>query len=363
MEQIIHNNLFHSLQVKSIQKTTPDCSVIELEIPPHLQETFSFKAGQYLTFEENIDGETVRRCYSLCSNPYKKEWKIGVKKIEGGKFSTFANDVLKAGDQLQTIPPDGHFFIDIQPEIKRNYVAFAAGSGITPIASIIQTHLEAEPLSTFKLFYINKSITSIILREEIEALKNKYMERFEVYHFFTRQRRSIDLFNGRLDEEKLTQIFKTLCKADQVDHFFSCGPEAMIKCIETFLLDAGVDQQKIHYELFGTDTGESQQKAESIKAQFKGEQCNITVIEGGKEISFKAVKGACNILDEALNNAADLPYACKGGVCATCIAKLIKGEVNMLVSYGLEQEQIDEGFILTCQSLPVSDEILVDYDV
>lgn len=354
---------FYPLKVSSIKKTTDDCSIISLEVPSALHETFHYKAGQYLTFEEDLNSEKVRRCYSLCSNPNKNEWRIGVKKIEGGKFSTFANDVLKVGDELQTMPPEGNFFVDLKPDAQRNYVAFAAGSGITPIASIIQTHLEAEPKSTFKLFYINKNITSIILREEIEALKNKYMNRFEVYHFFTRQKRSIELFNGRLNEEKLTQIFKTLCHAGQVDHFFSCGPEAMIKCIETFLLASGVEQQKIHYELFGTDTGESQQKAASIKAQFKGEQCNITVIEGGKEITFSAAKGACNILDEALNNAADLPYACKGGVCATCIAKLVKGKVNMLVSYGLEQEQIDEGFILTCQSLPVSDEVLIDYDV
>jgi len=209
--------LFHTLTVKSIQKTTPDCSIIELEVPSDLHEEFQYKAGQYLTFETSINGETVRRCYSLCSNPNQKEWKVGIKKIEGGKFSTFANDVLKAGDQLQTMPPDGHFYIDIQKNTKRNYAAFAAGSGITPIISIIQTHLKAEPLSTFKLFYVNKNIPSIILREEIEALKNQYIDRFEVYHFFTRQRRAIDLFNGRIDEEKLNQICNTLCSVEQID--------------------------------------------------------------------------------------------------------------------------------------------------
>jgi len=228
---------FYPLKVSSIKKTTDDCSIISLEVPAGLRETFHYKAGQYLTFEEDLNGEKVRRCYSLCSNPNKYEWRIGVKKIEGGKFSTFANDVLKVGDKLQTMPPEGNFFVDLKPETQRNYVAFAAGSGITPIASIIQTHLEAEPLSTFKLFYIK-------------------------------------LFNGRLNEEKLTQIFKTLCNAGLVDHFFSCGPEAMIKCIETFLLGVDVKQQKIHFELFGTNTGENKQKADSIKAQFKGEQCN-----------------------------------------------------------------------------------------
>jgi len=355
--------LFHTLTVKAIQKTTEDCSIIELDVPEGLQETFRFKAGQYLTFEENINGESVRRCYSLCSNPNKDSWQIGVKKIEGGRFSSFANDVLKVSDQLQVQPPDGHFYIDIQPDKSRNYVAFAAGSGITPIISIIQTHLEAEPLSTFKLFYVNKNLSSIILKEEIDAIKNRFMRRFEVHHFFTRQNRSIELFNGRLDEKKLELIFNTFCKTKQIDHYFSCGPEAMILLIEDFLVKLGVDKSTIHYELFGTDSEATAEQAKAIKEQFEGEHCNITVIEGGKEITFKAAKGACNILDEALKNAADLPYACKGGVCATCIAKLIKGDVNMLLSYGLEQEQIDEGYILTCQSLPISDEVLIDFDV
>jgi len=354
---------FHNVTVKSIKKTTSDCSIVEFEIDENLCDAFEYKAGQYLTLEHTINNEVVRRCYSLCSSPKDNCWKIGVKKIENGKFSTFVNEVLQVGNQLKVMPPDGHFYIPLEPNKNRQYVAFAAGSGITPIFSLIKTHLMQEPNSSFKLFYVNKNLPSIILREEIEALKNQFMNRFEVFHFFTRQNRAIELFNGRLNENKLRQIFNTFCNIDNINHYFSCGPEAMIKLIETFLLDRGVDKSQVHYELFGTNTGETEEKKESIKAQFKGEACTVTVLEGGKEITFKTEKGSSNILDEALKNAADLPYACKGGVCATCIAKLVKGDVEMLVSYGLEQEQIDEGFILTCQSVPISNEVLVDYDV
>jgi len=353
----------HNVIVKSIKKTTPDCAIVEFEIDGNLRNAFQYKAGQYLTLEHTINDEVVRRCYSLCSSPNDDCWKIGVKKIENGKFSTFVNEVLEPGDLIKVMPPDGHFHIPIEPNKSRKYVAFAAGSGITPIFSLIKTHLEEELKSSFKLFYINKNLPSIILREEIEALKNRFMNRFEVFHFFTRQNRAIDFFNGRLNEEKLAHIFNTFCNADVIDHYFSCGPETMIKLIESFLLDKGVDKSQIHYELFGTNAVETEEKKAAIQAQFKGEACAITVLEGGKEITFTTEKGCSNILDEALKNAADLPYACKGGVCATCIAKLVKGDVEMLLSYGLEQEQIDEGYILTCQSVPISNEVLVDFDV
>jgi len=241
---------FHKVTIKSIKKTTSECSIVEFEIDENLYDTFKYKAGQYLTLEHTINNEVVRRCYSLCSSPNDTCWKIGVKKIENGRFSTFINDVLQTGDQLKVMPPDGHFHIPIEPDKVRQYVAFAAGSGITPIFSLIKTHLTQEPNSSFKLFYVNKNLPSIILREEIEALKNQFMNRFEVFHFFTRQNRAIELFNGRLNEDKLEQIFKTFCGINNIDHYFSCGPEDMIKLIETFLLNKGVDKSKIHYYSF-----------------------------------------------------------------------------------------------------------------
>jgi len=354
---------FYSLTVSSKEKTTETCSIIGFEIPDDLKEIFSYSQGQYLTLRIHLNGEEVRRSYSLCSSPLDKEWKIGVKKITDGKFSTFANDVLNVGDHIEVMPPDGRFTIPIDPEKAKNYVAFAAGSGITPILSIIKTHLSIEKKSTFCLFYTNQTVQSIILKEELEALKNQFMERFEIFHFLTRQNRAVPLFNGRLSEEKLDLIFKTIANIQHTDHFFTCGPEPLILMIKDYLEKNNVAKDKIHFELFGTNTKAQEKRQASIKDQFKGKACDVTIMEGGKSYNFIIEQGSDNILDAALNNDADMPYACKGGVCATCKAKLVEGKVDMLLDYGLEPEEKEKGFILTCQSLPVSEKVVVDYDI
>lgn len=354
---------FYTVSVKDIHRTTADAVVITLDIPDEIKSKFEYKQGQYLTLKQMINGEEVRRSYSLCSSPLDNEWKIGVKKVEDGRFSTFANEVLKVEDKLEIMPPAGHFFTQISKEAQKNYIAFAAGSGITPILSIIKTHLEAEPKASFKLFYINQKVSSIMLKEEIEGLKNLYMERFEIFHFLTKQSRAVPLFNGRLDNDKLDIIFKTIADESLTDHFFSCGPEAMIFLIKDFLEKKGVDSNKIHFELFGTNTEAQAKKKADIKDKLKGKTCDITITEGGKTYNFEIEQGSDNILDAALNNDADMPFACKGGVCATCKAKLVEGNVNMLLSYGLEQEEIDNGFILTCQAIPTTNKVVVDFDV
>ncbi len=352
---------FHKLKVKDISKSTEDCSIISFDVPSEIQSHFAYKQGQYLTLEANINNEEVRRSYSLCSSPLDNEWKVGIKKIEGGIFSSFVNDELAIGDTLDVMPPDGSFFVELDPKASRNYVAFAAGSGITPILSIVKTHLSAEPKSRFKLFYTNKTVSSIILKEELEALKNQFMERFEVFYFLTKQKRSIPFLNGRLDKEKLDIIFSGICNIPNVDHFFSCGPEEMILLIKDYLTSKNVNSSSIHYELF-TSSG-NQMRKEELKIELKGKVSNVTIREGGKILSFDMVQGSNNILDEALNNNADLPFACKGGVCATCKAKIIEGQVEMPVHYGLEDEEIEQGFVLTCQSIPVSDKLIIDFDV
>jgi len=354
---------FYTVSVAKIYKSTADSVIVTLDIPKEIQSEFSYIQGQYLTFSQEINGEEVRRSYSLCSSPLDNIWQVGIKKVEGGRFSTFANETLKVGDTLKAMPPSGHFFTEVDTESQKNYMAFAAGSGITPIFSIIKTHLEAEPKATFKLFYINQKVSSIILKEEIEALKNSHMERFEVFHFLTKQNRAVPLFNGRLDKEKLSVIFKTIANYENTDHFFSCGPESMIFMIKDFLEAQGVDSKKIHFELFGTNTEEQSKKQAEIKSKLKGKTCDVTVIEGGKSYNFEIEQGSDNILDAALNNDADMPFACKGGVCATCKAKLVEGDVDMLLSYGLEQEEIDNGFILTCQAIPTCEKVVVDFDV
>lgn len=353
---------FVAIKIKDIIKSTDDCAIISLDINENLQDQFSFKQGQYLTLRTFIDGEEIRRSYSLCSSPFDKEWKIGVKKIEGGRFSTFANEILKVGDSIDVLPPDGNFFIETNTEQQKNYVAFAAGSGITPIFSIIKTHLMAEPKSTFKLFYINQTVASIILKEELEALKNQFMDRLEIFYFLTREFRSVPLLNGRLDKDKMSIIFNSICDVNQIDDYFSCGPEAMIFMIQDFLLSKNVKKESIHFELFGTNIAAQAKAKEKIAEELKGKISEITITEGGKSFNFKMEQGSNNILDGAMNNSADLPYACKGGVCCTCKAKLLEGQVEILVNYGLEEEEIEDGYILTCSSLPISEKVVVDFD-
>jgi len=354
---------FYKLKVIDIQKVTQDCSVVSFAVPEVDQEVFSFKQGQYLTLKHEINGEEVRRSYSLCSSPLDQEWKIGVKKIEGGRFSTFVNDVLKVGDELEVMPPDGNFYVEVDSTKKRQFAAFAAGSGITPIYSIIKTHLQSEPSSSFKLFFVNQTTASIILKEELEALKNKYMDRFEIFYFLTKERRSVPLFNGRIDEEKLETLMKTVCNTELIDHYFICGPEAMIHLIDDKLKAAGVEKNQIHFELFGTNAEASQEQQKELAASLKDKHCKVTIIEGGIGLDFEMEQGSNNILDEALVNAADLPFACKGGVCATCKAKIVEGEVKMLLDYGLEDDEKEQGYILTCQSIPTSEKLVVDFDI
>ena len=352
---------FYSIPIKRLEKTTASCTLISFDVKEEWKTDFAFTQGQYLTLKAVINGEEVRRSYSLCSSPLDGEWQVAVKKIEDGKFSSFANDVLKEGDVLEVMPPNGRFFVPIEPPKSKNYMAFAAGSGITPIFSIIKTHLQLEPNSTFKLFYVNQSVSTIILKEEIEGLKNQFLDRFEVFHLLTKEERTIPLFNGRLNKEKLDIIFNKLVDLQGLDDFFICGPTEMIFMIRDYLMDNGTAAEKIHFELFNTgnlNNGASKKKR-SVDTSILSE---IHILEGGKNIKFNIPRGSDNILDAALRNSADLPFACKGGVCCTCRAKLVKGKVEMEVNYALEQSEIDAGYILTCQAVPVSEKVIVDFE-
>lgn len=353
---------FYPVQVKQVEKTTSDCTVISFAVKEEWQPDFQYTQGQHLTIKAVIDGEEVRRSYSLCSSPDDGEWKVAVKKVPQGRFSTYANENLKAGDTLEIMPPNGNFFVNIEPGRQRHFVAFAAGSGITPILSIIKTHLQREPRSSFQLFYVNRATSSIILKEEIEALKNKYLDRFEVFHFLTQEERNMPLFNGRIDDEKLELIFRLLVDRETTDDFFICGPAEMIFAIRDFLLTAGVDARHIHFELFNTKGITANGKRKKTKPIADGSLSTIEIIEGGKKTTLKTPKGSGTILDAALQKNADLPFACKGGVCCTCKAKLLEGKVEMEVNYALEQEQLDAGYILSCQAIPLSEKVVVDFD-
>lgn len=351
---------FYPLEISDLQKTTDDCTIVTMKVDGDLQETFQYVQGQYLTFKASIGGEELRRSYSLCSSPLDKEWKIGVKKIQDGRFSSYVNDHLKIGDTLEVAPPAGKFFVEIDPSESRHIVAFAAGSGITPMLSIIKTHLSREPGTHIQLFYLNKTVSSIILREELEALKNQYMERFEIFHILDEEQRNVALLSGKLDEEKLKQIFNGLSDRESVDEVFICGPQPLIFAIKDFLEAEGVTSEKIHFELFGTPVAQGKRKVDD---KFKGKLSNVTIYEGGKTLEFKVPQGESNILDSALNNSADLPFACKGGVCCTCKAKLVEGTVDMMVNYALEDDEVKDGFILTCQAIPTADKVVVNFDV
>ncbi len=353
---------FYNLTVKNLYKETTDTSVVEFDIPEQLQESYSFKAGQYLTLEANINGEEVRRSYSLCSSPLDKRWKVAVKQITSGVFSTYVNTKLKIGDTLKVSLPEGNFCVDPNPSVQNNYIAFAAGSGITPMLSIIKTQLLSEPNSSFKLFYLNRTVKSIIFKEEIEKLKNQFFERFQVFYFLTKEKRDIPLLNGRFDAQKLNVLTNTFIDVADTHACFICGPKDMIFLIRDHLEAQGMPKSKIHYELFYSGDVKSDPIRSKILEK-KADGTEVTIIDGGKEFHFIMSSDTDNILDAALAAGADLPYACKGGVCSTCKCRVIDGNVEMLVNYALDEKEVSQKLVLSCQAVPTTKKVVVDYDV
>lgn len=352
---------FYNIQVKDIYKETKDCSVVSFNIPEDLHTTFNFKAGQYLTLRKEINGEDIRRSYSLCSSPLDKEWKVAIKQIPGGVFSTYANTELKAGDFLSIAEPSGEFYIETEVEKERNHIAFAAGSGITPMLSIIKTHLIAEPKSTFKLFYLNRTVKSIIFKEEIEQLKNQFFGRFQVFYFLTKEQRDIPLLNGRFTAEKLQILSKTFIDIADTANCFICGPQDMIFLIRDELEKAGLNKEKIHYELFFSGKADEAKIAQILEHKVDG--TDVTIIDGGKEFHFIMEEEYDNILDGALAAGADLPFACKGGVCSTCKCEVKEGSVEMKINYALDEKEVARNLVLSCQAVPTSEKVVVDFDV
>lgn len=353
---------FHALKIKDIKKETPGCISVAFEIPAELQTEFSFAHGQNITIRKTIDGEELRRSYSICTAPFENELRIAIKKVEGGKFSCFANDVLKVNDQLDVLPPTGRFNTKLNKESKKNYLAFAAGSGITPVISIIKTTLKAEPGSNFTLVFGNKGRNSIIFFEELEGLKNKYLNRFNFINILSREKTDAPINSGRINTEKLNELNK-LIDYKSADDIFICGPEEMIFCVKDFLEGSGIDKKKIHFELF-TTPGQKKVAGRNVQhTDNTGPKSKITIKLDGRSFDFDLGFDNDSILDAALKQGADLPFACKGGVCCTCKAKLLEGEVEMDVNWGLEHEEVEQGFILTCQSHPKTEKVVVDFDV
>jgi len=362
---------FHPLRIREVRQETPECVSVAFEIPNELEKDFKFSQGQSLTMRTTINGEEVRRTYSICSSPLDKEWRVAIKKVEGGLFSSFANEKLKKGDLLEVMQPVGKFYTELNPAHKKSYTAFAAGSGITPILSLIKTTLATEPQSKFTLVYGNRSRSSIIFFEELEGLKNKYIDRFSLVHVLSREKTETPLNSGRISVEKLQEMEKLIDYA-HTDEFFICGPEEMIFAIKAFLEAKGIDQKKIHFELFTTPGQKAQGAGHSVQGtrhkvqgtSEKGPMSKVTIKLDGRSFDFDlSLLGDTTILDAALQQGADLPYACKGGVCCTCKARLLEGQVEMDVHWGLEEDEVKQGYILTCQSHPTTEKVVVDFDI
>lgn len=354
---------FHKLKVKEVKVETSDCVSIAFVVPEGLRNEFIFEPGQNITLKKEIGGEEIRRSYSICAAPFENELRVAVKKVAGGKFSNFANTILKAGDELEVLPPTGKFNTKLNPLNTKQYLAFAAGSGITPVISIIKTTLITEPESRFTLVFGNRGRHSILFFEELEALKNKYLNRFSLINILSREKTDSPLSFGRIDPAKLSELHK-LIDYKNTDEFFICGPEEMIFCVKEFLEATGVDRKKIHFELFTTPGQKHFADSNSMRSEkSSGPKSKITVKLDGRSFDFELGFDSENILDAALKQGADLPFACKGGVCCTCKARLVEGEVDMDVNWGLEQEEVEQGYILTCQSHPKTEKVVVDFDI
>lgn len=353
---------FHTLKIKEVRKETPDCVSVLFDIPDDYRDDFIFEQGQNITIKKEIDGEEIRRSYSICSAPFENELRVAIKKVDGGKFSDFANSVLQAGDELEVLPPTGKFNTKLKTKNSKQYLAFAAGSGITPVISIIKTTLQTEVGSSFTLVFGNRGRHSIIFFEELEGLKNKYLSRFNFINILSREKTDAPINFGRINTEKLKALQK-LIDYKTIDEFFICGPEEMIFCVKDFLEQLDIDKKKIHFELFTTPGQKQAVSRKPLAVSNEGPKSKITVKLDGRSFDFELGFDNDSILDAALKQGADLPFACKGGVCCTCKARLLEGEVEMDVNWGLEQEEVEQGFILTCQSHPITEKVVVDFDI
>ncbi len=351
---------FNTLKIKDLRRETDECVSISFEIPNELQEDYAYKSGQYLTLRTNIKNEDIRRSYSLCSAPYENEWRVAVKQVENGVFSSFANQDLKIGAELQVMTPMGNFMLNPESTSKKSYVLFASGSGITPILSIAKTVLKEEPNSDVTLFYGNKGFSSIIFREELEALKSLHLSNFRIIHVLSRESLGNKIQKGRIDAEKCAQLYDAFLSNHPIDAVYTCGPESMILDVEKILISKGVKKENIHFELF-TSSG-SAKKTEQKETNEPSFDSSVSIILDGDTYDFKMSSQGKSILDAGYEAGADLPFACKGGVCCTCKAKILEGTASMDINYALDKDEVERGYILTCQAHPTSDKLVVSFD-
>ena len=351
---------FHPLTIKRIDRETKDSVRIALAVPPELEAEYEFLPGQHLPFEVTIDGKKLRRTYSICSGVDERPLEIGVRVQPGGTFSEFAASRLAVGDTIDAMPPGGRFHVDLDRAHVRDYVGFAAGSGITPILSRIKSVMESEPQSRFVLFYGNRKQSTTMFIDDLYALKNRFPERLQLHFVFSQEDQEFPIAAGRLDAGKVRELYARFCNGLEPAEAFVCGPDTMIRSITDTLVELGLDAEHIHSERFGIPRkGKQASEAAAAKA---ADHASITIIMDGHKKAFEMHRDDANIVDAAADHGIDLPYSCKGGVCATCRCHVREGEVAMATNYGLEPWEVEAGFILACQSRPVSDTLLLDYD-
>lgn len=353
----------HNLKIADVRPETADAVSVAFTVPDDLRAEYDFAQGQFLTLRTELGGTEVRRSYSICSGVADGELRVAIKRVEGGQFSSFANEALEVGSTLDVMTPDGRFTTQLDPTAARTYVAFAAGSGITPVLAIAKSVLAIEPRSRFTLFYGNRSSAEIMFRGALDDLKDSHPDRFSLLHVLSREPQEVALMNGRLDAEKCRVFLRSMINPAAVDHFFICGPGPMTEEIRSTLAEHGVPADRIHFELFanpGQDTSAKPKRA--AKPAKVGEGASVSVIMDGATSELIVARDGPAILDAGLALRPDLPYACKGGVCCTCRAMVLEGEVEMDVNYALDEAEIARGFVLTCQAHPVSDRVVVDYD-
>ena len=350
---------FHLLKVQSIDRETADSMRVALQVPDELREEYDFLPGQHLPIQITVDGKKIRRTYSICSLPGEQPLILGIRIQPGGRFSEFAANELSAGDELEVMPPFGQFHAEVDPESRRTYLAFVAGSGITPVISIIRATLQGEPNAKFVVFYCNRRQSTTMFIDDLYALKNRFPERLQLYFLFTQEEQEYSIFSGRLDDKKVRELFTDFCEGLEPDEAYLCGPFPMIETITNALTELGFDKDKIHKERYGPPRTGTRPAPVTEESQ---DLSKITIIMDGHQKSFQMPRSGDNIVDAAAVHGFELPFSCKGGVCATCRTHVREGEVKMETNYGLEPWELEKGYVLACQSHPVSESVTLDYD-
>ncbi len=351
---------FHSLPVAKVERETRDAICVTFDVPDALRDLFRFEPGQHLTLRTRLADEDIRRSYSICS-PAGGPLRIAVKRTPGGLFSMWANDALREGATLDVMPPMGHFNVAADASVSRHYLGIAAGSGITPLLSIVATALVGEPRSRFTLIYGNRASSTVMFRDELGALKDRYLDRLNLVHVLSREPQDIELLHGRIDRAKADALFETWVPIADVDYAFICGPEGMMDAVRESLLAHGLVAEQIRIERFAASIPKHTHVPRPLPRAAHTE-CEVNVIIDGSQRMFLIEKSVENIIDGGLRNGIELPYSCKGGVCSTCRCKLVDGEVDMDVNFALEDYEVARGFILACQSYPVTDKVTIDFD-